>query len=297
MTDVAGIDLAPAQFAIGEPGRAGLEVKTGPCPSRHGPADIELSTAEAGGAVVQGASVRGVLHRHTGEVRQDAFASQAFGDNQWVAVVCDGVGSLGRSDEASNLVAWRLAELHALGSSLTEALTLVNGELRELADIYRSDPDATTPDAERMATTVVAISAGLQDGRWLGELCWVGDSEAWHLSPDGEWTLLNDDGEDDADEEIHSTSVRPLPKSSNTFDVVPLCIEGGALFVMSDGVSKPLKWSDDVKQQLATWWSTPPELLTFGAQVSFPRRGHMDDRTVVGLWPTPSSSPPTAGDE
>ena len=53
---------------------------------------------------------------------------------------------------------------------------------------------------------------------------------------------------------------------------------------MSDGVANPLRWSQEVKQALAAWWACPPDPFVFAAQVGFARRGHMDDRTVVGIW-------------
>ncbi|HVY09525.1 MAG TPA: protein phosphatase 2C domain-containing protein [Mycobacteriales bacterium] len=284
MSDLDWVDLSPSRVAIGDPGRAGLEITTGPCPPRSDMPDIELSAAENGGVVALGGSVRGLLHRRNGEVRQDAFAYQVSGDGRWIAVVCDGVGSYGRSDEASNLVARRVAELHSGGSSLTEALTVANEELRVLAEFGTPDPDIEDRDAGRMATTVVAISVALQDGLWLGEMCWVGDSAAWHLSPEGEWSMLNDTGSG-ADAALHSTATSALPHADPVFKAVPLCIDGGALFVMTDGFSNPMAWSEDVQREVAARWSTPPDLFTFGAQVGFPRRGHMDDRTVVGLWP------------
>jgi hypothetical protein len=36
---------------------------------------------------------------------------------------------------------------------------------------------------------------------------------------------------------------------------------------------------------LAAWWRRPPDPFTFGAQVGFARKTHLDDRTVIGLWP------------
>ena len=53
---------------------------------------------------------------------------------------------------------------------------------------------------------------------------------------------------------------------------------------MSDGVGNPLQWSHEVAETLAGWWARPPEPLAFAAQVGFARQGHMDDRTVVGIW-------------
>ena len=34
----------------------------------------------------------------------------------------------------------------------------------------------------------------------------------------------------------------------------------------------------------------PPDPFTFAAQVGFARKSHMDDRTVVGIWPSPGEA-------
>jgi hypothetical protein len=54
---------------------------------------------------------------------------------------------------------------------------------------------------------------------------------------------------------------------------------------MSDGVGNPLRWSEDVQNALADWWREPPDPFRFAGQVSFARQTHLDDRTVVGIWP------------
>ncbi|HEY6789398.1 MAG TPA: protein phosphatase 2C domain-containing protein, partial [Trebonia sp.] len=87
--------------AIGSPGRAALEVPDGPPPALIGPSDIEVSAASLPGIAIRAASVRGVQHRAQHTVRQDAFALGQFGGTVAVAVVCDGVGSLERSDYAA----------------------------------------------------------------------------------------------------------------------------------------------------------------------------------------------------
>jgi hypothetical protein len=54
---------------------------------------------------------------------------------------------------------------------------------------------------------------------------------------------------------------------------------------MTDGVGNPLAWSAEVRDTLARWWTRPPDPLGFAAQVGFARKSHIDDRTVVGIWP------------
>lgn len=274
-------------FAIGTPGRAALELQPGPPPSRIGPADVELSTASMPGLVIQAASSRGLQHRALGTVRQDAFAlgchDVADGDRYAVAVVCDGVGSLYRSDEAARLVSRKIAELAAAGTPLSDAFTCSNEELRKVAE----QAAELAPDRSRtptMATTAVAVTARRDGGTWTGEAVWVGDSTLWHLDDGGTWTLITGSADDDEDDIYYSGRVKALPSRSGTCERCEFRVQGGALFLMSDGVANPLRWSQEVKQALAGWWAHPPDPFVFAAQVGFARRGHMDDRTVVGIW-------------
>lgn len=89
------------------------------------------------------------------------------------------------------------------------------------------------------------------------------------------------DGEDDV---YYSGRVKALPSSDGACEWCGFRVRGGTLFVMSDGVANPLRWSKEVAETLAGWWACPPDPLVFAAQVGFARRGHMDDRTVVGIW-------------
>jgi len=53
---------------------------------------------------------------------------------------------------------------------------------------------------------------------------------------------------------------------------------------MTDGVGVPLELAAEVRDTLAQWWASPPDVFTFARQVGFARKTHMDDRTVVGIW-------------
>jgi len=269
-------------FVIGDPGRAALEVPPGLPPARVGPADAELSSATMPGMVIRAASTRGVLHRATGTVRQDAFAlghQAVSGEPEMaVAVVCDGVGSLDRSDEAAVFVSRRLAELGAAGVPWPEAFTRTNDELSKAAGL---DEAACRP---AMATTAVAVTVRPDGDDWVGEVAWVGDSMLWHLGQDGAWSPLTVAGLDDGFD-YYSSAVRPLPSGDGGCEWCGFRVHRGALFLMTDGVSNPLRWSHEVRDMLAGWWGQPPAPFTFAAQVGFARKTHMDDRTVVGIWP------------
>jgi serine/threonine protein phosphatase PrpC len=211
-----------------------------------------------------------VLHRRQGTVRQDAFALARAGEAA-VAVVCDGVGQLDRSDEAATLTSRGLAELVTAGVSWPEAFARANERLGP-------------QDTMLMATTAVAVTASWQDGAWTGETAWVGDSELWHLSGDGQWAPITGPRLGADDGEWYDGRVKALPSRDGACDWCGFRIRGGALFLMSDGVANPLRWSQEVQDTLADWWASPPDPFVFAAQVAFARQTHMDDRTVVGIW-------------
>jgi len=273
-------------LAIGAPGRAAVELPPGPPPARIGPADVELSTASLPGLVIRAASSRGLQHRANGTLRQDAYAlgHRDIGEGtEAVAVVCDGVGSLYRSEEAALLVSHRLAELAATGVPWTDAFACANDELRKVAE-QAADPTSDETSALTMATTAVAVTARRDFGAWTGEAAWVGDSMLWHLDDGGQWSLISGSATDGEDDVYYSGRVLALPSRDGACDSCGFRVHGGALFVMSDGVANPLQWSHEVAETLARWWARPPDPFVFAAQVGFARRGHMDDRTVIGIW-------------
>jgi hypothetical protein len=266
-------------FAIGDPGRAAVETPDGPPPATIGPADIALSAATLSGMWIRAASSRGVQHRAQHTLRQDAFALGQAADGLAVAVVCDGVGSLDRSDYAATRVSQRLAECGTGGIPWPDAFASVNSELAKAA----AEAEATGFGA--MATTAVAVSVCRSGEMWLGEVAWVGDSPLWHLSDDGVWRPITLAVAGDGGPGFHSSGVRPMPTADGSCSWCSFRLRGGALFAMTDGVGNPLAWSAEVRATLAHWWARPPDPLTFAGQVGFARKSHIDDRTVVGIWP------------
>jgi hypothetical protein len=254
----------------------------GPPVAPAGQADVELSAATLPGVVIRAATVRGLLHRFNGTSGQDAYALAQDAADRTIAVVCDGVGSLGRSREAARLACRRLADLGAAAVPWPDALVQVNDELRTVAAEYGSGDS----DVDGMATTAMAAALRRMAGAWVVDQAWVGDSSLWHLGTDGQWTMLTAAGED-AEEEgaFHSTGIRPLPSADGCCSSSEVTVPDGAIFLMSDGVGNPLRWSAEVRKALAGWWQQPPDPFTFAAQVAFARRSHTDDRTVVGVWP------------
>lgn len=285
--------------AIGDPGRAALELSAGPPPLLGRCADHELSECSLPGVRIRAASIRGLLHRYRQEPRQDRFSLQYDEHTATLIVtVCDGVGSLPLSHEAADFVAARIPDAYLTCGDWPDAITQVNRELAEHADRVTaaalvegregSDDDDHGCDFEayRMATTFVGVAVRF-DGSPSVSIAWTDDSTVWLLR-DGAWEKLTvDDHQGDA--EVYTGRVRALPHPEPRFHTTQLRIGAGALFVMSDGVGEPLQGAAEVRDTLASWWADAPDVFTFASQVGFARKSHLDDRTVVGLWFDPPS--------
>jgi hypothetical protein len=288
MTPPGDPRAAASPYAIGEAGRAARELAAGPPAAPAGQADAELTAATVAGMIIRAATVRGLLHRFNGTAGQDAFAlaraATAGGADRAVAVVCDGVGALGRSGEAARLASRCLADLGAAGQPWPAAFARANDEVgaRAKEALSAGSPDA---DLDGMATTAMAATVGRAGGEWVVDAAWVGDSPLWHLGADGQWSALAGLPDEDDAEAFHGTGVRPLPSAHGACTAGEFHVRGGAIFLMSDGVGDPLRWSGEVRDALARWWRRPPDPFSFAAQVGFARRSHVDDRTVIGIWP------------
>ncbi len=272
------VPVLPGSFAIGAPGRAAFGTPDGPPPAEISPPDVAASSAALPGMRIRAASVRGIQHKAQHTARQDTFALAQSGGSRAIAVVCDGVGSLDRSDYAAALVSQRLAQLAMSEVPWPAAFETANAELGKVVAEWEA------LQRGGMATTAMALSVTQRDGWWLGEAAWVGDSPLWHLRTDGAWVPVTEVPAESG-QAFHSGAVQPMPTQDGACSWCSFRVQGGALFAMSDGVGNPLAWSAEVRDTLASWWESPPDLLTFAAQVGFARKSHIDDRTVVGIWP------------
>jgi hypothetical protein len=158
----------------------------------------------------------------------------------------------------------------------------VNAELQVFIEQLHVGLNPEEYDENSMATTVVAVAVSPSAEGLQVDFARSDDSTAWWLSPEGEWSELA--GTMGAEGELHSGSVRALPTEEPRLWLERMPLEGGALFVMTDGVDGPLRGAAEVRARLAEWWCSPPPIFDFGSQVGFGRKGHMDDRTVVGVW-------------
>jgi hypothetical protein len=278
-----------AGFAIGDPGRAAAEL--GSCPPSRYPdsADYELSECQVPGAQIRAASVRGLLHRYRRHPRQDRF-SVVFDEatDTLIVAVCDGVGEFDLSQEAASFVATDAPRAYLARGNWIDAVAEVNERLKTfVADAPARPRLDGLPEDPRMATTLAAAAIRLKPGGRAASVVWTDDSAVWHLDRSG-WTNLTPDPTDvDGNGGLHTGGVRALPAATHRAFTAEVPAVTGALFVVTDGIGVPLAGSRQVKEALATWWATPPDVFTFARQVDFARKGHLDDRTAVGVWLEP----------
>ena len=279
-----------AAFAIGEPGRAATELSPG-LPTRFADsADHELSECRVPGASVRAASVRGLMHRYRDQPRQDRFSVVYDPPSMTLIVtVCDGVGQFALSQEAAGFVAADVPRALLAHHDWGVAVAEVNERLQEFVatSASRSRLDDVPADA-RMATTLAAAAICLDPGNRHASVAWTDDSSVWLLADEKWWNLTPDPDASEDDDGLHSGRVKALPHANPRLRTGVHQVGAGPLFLMTDGVGVPLQGSDQVKETLADWWATPPDVFTFAQQVGFARKGHIDDRTVVGVWFEPA---------
>ncbi len=253
-------------------------------PSAAWPPDIAASAYEVGAIRVLAASLRGLLHRGpgNGEPRQDGY-SIAFDEasKTLVAVVCDGVGSLKYSHEAAALVVNDLPWRYLSMGNWKDAIGEVNAVL---AERERDLVEALSEGSRALATTVVAVAVRQTDRGYDLSFACVGDSEAWSLSPTGSWTKIVPPSDDSFDDGVTTGKTKALPTFEPILLEHKMSVDGGRIFLMTDGVGVPLDMNSQVQAQLADWWQEPSDPITFARQVGFARRTFIDDRTAVGIW-------------
>jgi serine/threonine protein phosphatase PrpC len=202
-----------------------------------------------------------------------------------IVTVCDGVGQFALSQEAAAFVAADVPRAYLVHRDWPAVVAEVNDRLKEFVAAAASRPhlDEVPADA-RMATTLAAAAINLDPARRCASLAWTDDSSAWSLT-DSRWQNLTPDPDAvDDGSGLHSGRVKALPHASPRLRTAEHPVGAGPLFLMTDGVGVPLEGSAQVRETLAEWWAGPPDVFTFGQQVGFARKGHMDDRTVVGVW-------------
>jgi serine/threonine protein phosphatase PrpC len=199
--EACGTELAPASVSSGEPG-PGQPGPGQPCPSCGSvlnsldgycgscghkiPAGRDHQEIDLG--LVAGVTDRGLRHRRNEDAMALATAETARGPVA-LAVVCDGVSTSDRPDEASLVAARAAARVlltavragedlsDASGAAIASARAAVTSLARQAGD----DPSATFISAVMTSEAVT--------------LCWLGDSRAYWLAvaPSAAQRLTRDD--------------------------------------------------------------------------------------------------------
>jgi hypothetical protein len=289
-------------YAVGDPGRAALEVVAQLFEDPAAPADTLLDAARVGGLVVRAASVCGTSHRYRGTPRQDDYALCVVADRWLVVAVADGVSAGALSHQAATiacrgaaglvreaLVATDAPEQIPWGEVLDGLARRIVAHGRRVLGDEQSAEEITAADVARaMATTLLVVVLPVEadaDGCRRGALIAVGDPSAFALGADGAWSALTAVKNADAEVATSATAALPyLPAELPAATPIELAA-GERVFVMTDGVGDPLGHGDgDVGRFLASAWAQPPDPVAFAAQVGFARKSYDDDRTVVGVW-------------
>jgi serine/threonine protein phosphatase PrpC len=145
-------------------------------PSSRDHAEVDLGPAA-------GVSDRGLRH-HRNEDAMALAAEQAPDGPVVVAVVCDGVSSSARPDEASQVAAQ--AALPVLVAAVQAGGDLGEAALAAVAAARHAIADLQGPGGDTSATTFVsAVASGYEV-----TLCWLGDSRAYWLGQSAEESRL-----------------------------------------------------------------------------------------------------------
>ena len=137
-----------------------------------------------------------------------------------------------------------------------------------------------------MATTAVAVSVRGTGRGWVGEAAWVGDSPLWHLErPTAVDARHAARPTQDSEADYHSAASGRCRRPDGACSWCSFRIRGGRALRDDRRRGEPADLERDVRNTLARLVGRPPDPFTFAAQVGFARKSHMDDRTVVGIWP------------
>lgn len=149
-------------------------------PPSHDHVEVDLGTAA-------GVTDRGLRHQRNEDAM--ALASQQTPDGPAVvAVVCDGVSSSPRGDEASQAAAQ--GALPVLLAAVQEGTDLADASRAAVTAARQSVAALREPAHDTSATTFLSVVAGPRDVT----LCWLGDSRAyWLAQPTSESLQLTRD--------------------------------------------------------------------------------------------------------
>jgi serine/threonine protein phosphatase PrpC len=250
-----------------------------------------------------GVSDRGLRHSRN----EDAMALTATLDGV-AAVVCDGVSSSNRPEDASRVAAdtgaAALAELRAAGADAeTATRTAVARAAEAVAGLIGADENATQPTGEPPSCTYVSA---LTHGGSL-TVGWIGDSRAYWLPEGGGGSRLTDDdswagemvssGALTADEAEHHPNAHVITAwlGADATELEPhvrtLTPDGpGAVLVCSDGLWNYLPEAADLAEAVPAAASRPLEAARSLTHLAL-EAGGRDNITVVVIAFPPAGHP------
>ncbi|MFC7755704.1 protein phosphatase 2C domain-containing protein [Tsukamurella soli] len=254
-------------------------------------------------ACVRGASLRGQFHRYNGAPRQDDMALHRLPSGRVVIAVADGVSSARFSHFGSTAVVrfvaqWIAARAAEVGAPV-DWTALVKGAAWVLVEqaqaILGGDaPDPAATEKNLATTLVVAVLDPTETGELAVQVYGVGDSCAWVLADGTFHPLLGGKAADAAG--LSSSAVSGLPRVPDTVAPVTTRIPAGVAFLVgTDGIGDPLGAGTGGVGDLlrAVLCPGPPSQLEFANALDFSRETFDDDRTLVAVWSTGESLPPS----
>jgi serine/threonine protein phosphatase PrpC len=309
-----GTELAPASVSSGEPGVA---TQCPTCPSAQITADGYCESCgrkvpsgrdhqELDLGLLAGVTDRGLRHHRNEDAMALATADAEAGPVA-VAVVCDGVSTSERPDEAS------LAAAQAAVRVLLTAVRTGEDLLEASAEAVRSAQDAVASlgARSRNAPSATFVSAVMTSEAVT--LCWLGDSRAYWLAdgPGPAAQLLTRDdslaeemvaaGLLAADEALSSPNAHVVTRwiGADLGESAPHVLKfeppgPGVLLVCSDGLWNYLPEAAKLAERALPAALTDP-LAAAGALVTFAIEAGGADNITAVLAPFPPTRPAPAG--
>lgn len=235
--------------------------------------DTVIEAGRVGPLEVRAASIRGVVHRGRGAVRQDAVGVADVGGRYALVAVADGLEGASHAHRGA-----AMAVRHALGY-LTWALPGADLDEIDLVDALRAADRAVrdagpAPSARATTLTVAVVELGWADRGHRYRAVRVGDSPAFLLSGSVFAPVFG----------RRDTQADTLPTPKGSADGVRGVLRGGeALVVATAGIGAPLRTAA-VGRYLADAWATPPGPVAYLHQLQFDLREVDDDRTAAVIW-------------
>jgi protein phosphatase len=240
---------------------------------------------------VHAATHVGLVH----ETNEDSWAVTPTEEGGLLLLVCDGMGGMGRGDEASALAATTITEALEKGTGLPPER--MRRALREADRVVRERLCSGTPGGNPGSTAVLAY---VIDG--VAHIAWAGDSRAYLLRDDRvldrtrDHKLVNDlidagklAPEDAADSDFSHVVTRALGgRGAGEPDVRPdtlrhpwKLLHGDTLVLCSDGLCDLV---DDDELPMVIQRLPPDRATEALVEIALERGGHDNITAIVAHW-------------